>query len=73
MGSEMCIRDRFETTFSLHDTEKSGRPSLREKRSELVLQSLQAAKATNEFGIASSSDMILPVRLTSQNAAFVGC
>lgn len=48
---------KFETTFSLHDAEKSGRPSLREERSEVVLESLQAAKASNELGIASSSDI----------------
>jgi transposase len=44
---------KFETTFSLLDAPRSGRPSLMESRQDVVLQALE--KTQNEFGSTSST------------------
>jgi transposase len=45
--------DKFETTFSLVDAPRSGRPSLMESRENVVLQALE--KTQNDFGSTSTS------------------
>ena len=49
------LMEKFEKTGSIHDIQRSGRPSLVEDRSERVEEALQELKDEHEFGVACST------------------
>lgn len=49
------LMEKFESTGSVHDCPKTGRPSLVEDRKERVAEALQELKGEHEFGVACST------------------
>ena len=47
--------ERFESTGSVHDWPRTGRPSLVEDRSEIVMDELERQKMNHPLGLASAS------------------